>query len=93
MLPSLICCLKHWLLQDYLGILKRCLNQHNQMGSSEYLWEARLHQLTFEAFMLAEEVFKQRARVYDSKAMTVCRHHHSSTPDAVHAQLLVSHCQ
>ncbi|KAL0024883.1 hypothetical protein WJX79_010704 [Trebouxia sp. C0005] len=74
--------------EDYLGELKHCLNQHNQMDSFDYQWEARLHQLTFEAFMLAEEVFKQRARVYDSKATTVCRHHHTSTPDAVHAQLL-----
>ncbi|KAA6420342.1 MAG: hypothetical protein FRX49_09504 [Trebouxia sp. A1-2] len=56
--------------EDYLGELKHCLNQHNQMDSFDYQWEARLHQLTFEAFMLAEEVFKQRARVYDSKATT-----------------------
>jgi len=71
------------MLQDYLSTLKRCLNQHHQTGSSNYQLETRLHQLTFEAFMLAEEVFKQRARVYDSKAMTVCRHHHSSTPLSV----------
>lgn len=76
--------------EDYLSELKHCLNQHNKTDSFDYRWEARLHQLTFEAFMLAEEVFKQRARVYDSKAMTVCRHHHSSTPDAVYAQLLMA---
>ena len=82
----------YWLLQDYLGELKHCLNQHTEMESFDYQWEARLHQLISEAFMLAEEIFRQRAHGYDSKATTLCRHHHKPTPENVYAQLLVSYC-
>ena len=69
--------------------MTRCLGQlSNHMES---LTEARLHQLTFEAFMLAEESFRMRAHDNNAKAMTLCSQQDSQVPEHVYAQLLVSH--
>ncbi len=55
--------------------------------------EGRLQQLTFEAFMLAEETFRMRACDNNAKAMTLCRwHEHAPIPEHVYVKFLVSHC-
>ena len=71
--------------------MRRCLTQLNdQRDSFTYQWEARLHQLLSEAFMLAEAVFKKTASHYNVRATTLCRHLHMQTPGHVYAHLLVS---
>ena len=71
--------------------MQRCLSQLNeQMDCFNYQWEARLHQLLFEAFMLAEETFKKTSCNYNVRAMTLCRHLHKPTSGHVYAHFLVS---
>ena len=81
-------------MQDYIREMQRCLSQLNEhMDSFTYQWEARLHQLLFEVFMLAEETFKKTSCNYSVKAMTLCRHLHKPTPGQVYADFLVSQSQ
>ena len=81
-------------MQDYVREMQRCLSQlDEQMDCFTYQWEARLHQLLFEAFMLAEETFKKTSGNYNVKATTLCRHLHKPTPGHVYAHFLVSHTQ
>ncbi len=71
--------------------MTRCLARLDVQSDSPT--EGRLQQLTFEAFMLAEETFRMRACDNNAKAMTLCRwHEHAPIPEHVYVKLLVSHC-
>ena len=81
-------------IQDYMREMQRCLSHlTEQMDCFTYQWEARLHQLLFEAFMLAEETFKKTSCNYNVKATTLCRHLHKPTSGHVYAHFLVSQRQ
>ena len=78
-------------MQEYMTEMTHCLARLDVQSDS--LTEGRLQQLTFEAFMLAEETFRMRACDNNAKAMTLCRwHEHAPIPEHVYVKLLVSHC-
>ena len=81
----------HVCIQEYMTEMTHCLARLDvQLDSST---EGRLQQLTFEAFMLAEETFRMRACDNNAKAMTLCRwHEHAPIPEHVYVKFLVSHC-
>ena len=75
-------------MQKYMSEIKLCLDQmSSQINPGDQM---RLHQLTFEAFILAEESFRMRALDNNAKAMTLCSHQRQPTPEHVYAELLVS---
>ena len=75
-------------MQSYMSELNLCLGQMGKQMDSNV--EARLHQLTLEAFMLGEQSFKMRALDNNAKAMTLCRQQLQPIPEHVYAHLLVS---
>ena len=75
-------------MQNYMSEMDFCLGQMSTQMNSNV--EARLHQMTFEAFMLAEETFRMRALDNNAKAMSLCRHQPQPKPGHVYANLLVS---
>ncbi len=78
-------------MQEYMTEMTHCLARLDVQSDSPT--EGRLQQLTFEAFMLAEETFRMRACDNNAKAMTLCRwHEHAPIPEHVYVKLLVSHC-
>lgn len=76
-------------MQTYMSELNLCLGQMSTQMDSNL--EARLHQLTLEAFMLGEQSFRMRALDNNDKAMTLCRQQRQPISEHVYAELLVSH--
>ena len=81
----------HVCIQEYMTEMTHCLARLDVQPDSPT--EGRLQQLTFKAFMLAEETFIMKACDNNAKAMTLCRwHEHAPIPEHVYVKLLVSHC-
>lgn len=75
-------------MQSYMSEINLCLGRTSTQMNPNV--EARLRQITFEAFMLGEETFRMRALDNNAKAMTLCSPQPQSKPEHVYAELLVS---